>query len=69
MEYQSKNVFFAKANLAAAVLDITAGTTPELAHLEPRVGSHYKRSGTGFGVTQNCSTPPSLEPVPAIYRR
>ena len=51
MEYQSKNVFFAKANLAAAVLDITAGTTPELAHLEPRVGSRYKRSGTGLKVT------------------
>ena len=54
---------------AAAAFDITAGTTPELAHLEPLVGSHYKRSGTVLVVTPRCSTPPSLEPASAIYRR
>ena len=46
---------------AAAVFDITAGTTPELAHLEPPVGSRYKSPGTGFEVTQNCSDPLSLK--------
>ena len=48
---------------AAMVFDAAAHLSPQVMPLDKAVGSHSKRSGTGFGVTRNCSTPPSPEPV------